>query len=93
MFNKLLYIAVSSVCFGFAFYVGNNIREGEDYSSAGVRGIVRFFGGLIEGVANLVGHSVVGYAIMAVAIFGGIYMAITIWRNDMFFNRIENKIL
>lgn len=85
MFNKLLYIAASSACFGFMFIIGNNIRGGEDYSSAGVRGIVRFFGGLVESVANLIGHSAVGYVIMVAAIFGGIYMAITIWRNEMFF--------
>lgn len=85
MLNKLTYIAASTACFAFAFFVGNDIRQGEDYSSAGVRGIVRLFGRLVEAIASVIGHSTVGYGIMFLAIFGGIYAAILIWRDDTFF--------
>ena len=83
--NKAMYIAAVWAVFGFMIMVGNDIRQGGDYSRAGLHGIVRMFGSLIESMASVVGHPVVGGAIMVLSLFGAIYAAILIWRDRWFF--------
>ena len=83
--NKLMYIAVAWAVFGFMLMVGTDIRQGGDYTGAGLHGIVRFFGNLVEALASIVGHAAVGGGIMVIAVFGAIYIAIIIWRDRWFF--------
>lgn len=83
--NKLFYIAISSGIFGFLFYIGNEVRSGEDFAGSGTGGIVRFLSNLLGVLTQVLGQAGVGGIIMLAALFGGIYAAITIWRDDLFF--------
>ncbi len=75
--NKFLYIVASSVCFGFLFVVGQNIQKGEDVSGTG---IFDRAAKVIEPLANVTGHSALGFMVMFAALAGGIIVALLIWR-------------
>ena len=83
--KKFVCIAASSAVFVFFFMIGDAVRRGEDFSGAGVRGIVRIAGGAIDAGASLIGAVPLDYGIMGLALFGGLYAAVYIWRDDWLF--------
>lgn len=83
--KKLVYIAAFSAVFLFVFVVGNDVRQSQDFAGAGVRGSVAFVGRVLDWGTALIVHAPLGYDIMGQALFGGIYAAVYIWRDDWLF--------
>jgi hypothetical protein len=86
MLDKLRFkgplIIASSLVFSFVFYVGDLMSSGE--SLGGNRGIMRLIADLLNFLADTFGEVQAGYGVMTIAIFGGVFTAVWIWRDPHF---------
>lgn len=76
---KLPSIVASSLVFAFFFHIGSRISSGERLG--GNRGIMRLAAETLNDLAQSYGAAQVGYAIMALALGGGIATAVWIYRS------------
>lgn len=81
--NRLLSIAISSAFFGYIGYIGLYIKNGNSFDE-GARGVLAIAMRAINGLIDSFGYQPVGLGIIVLALFGGIYAAIWIWRNMPF---------
>lgn len=85
MFEKLRHksglLIPTALLFGFIFYVGQRLQTGE--TMKGNRGIMRWLAEGLNALADTFGPAIAGYGIMALAVFGGTFVAVWIWRDPM----------
>jgi len=83
MLDKLRFkgpsIVASSLFFAFLFYVGNRMAHGTNMG--GNRGFMRWIAEGLNFLSDTFGDVQAGYAIMALALFGGVFTAVWIWRS------------
>lgn len=83
--RKLFYIALTSAVFGFIFLVGYKIQAGVNISDGGYHGIMKIVVDILSVFVEVFGTALAGGAIMIVALFAGIFAAVTIWRDKLYF--------
>lgn len=83
MLDRLRFIGPAifavSLVFGFIFYVGYRIYGGDRLG--GARGIMRMLAEALNSLSDSFGPALTGYAIMALALAGGISTAVWLWRS------------
>lgn len=83
MFEKLkflyLYFIAIAGSFGFIYYVGLQMTRGQILG--GNRGIMSMIAEALNGLSSMLGGFEAGYIVMALAVFGGVFSAIWVWRS------------
>lgn len=74
-------IIASTLVFGFFFYVGTRIQAGE--KMGGQRGIMRWIADGLNFLVEMFGANLMGYGIMAISLFFGVFAAVLIWRDKI----------
>ncbi|WP_428540910.1 hypothetical protein [Profundibacter sp.] len=80
--NKILYISGSTAFFAWVFYAGLQVHSGDSLGWG--RGILRIIVSFIDFLSTQFGYENTGFLIMGLAVFGGIFAAISIWRSPFF---------
>lgn len=84
MFEKIKYIGpmivASSLLFGFFFYVGMRLRNGD--TLRGSRGFMRLIADGLNWLADLFGNELAGYGIMTLSLFLGVFAAVLLRRES-----------
>jgi len=72
-------LSLSRVFFGFIYYVGLQMTRGQILG--GNWGIMSMIAEALNGLSSMLGGFEAGYIVMALAVFGGVFSAIWVWRS------------
>ncbi|NBT32622.1 MAG: hypothetical protein EBT13_12205 [Rhodobacteraceae bacterium] len=77
-FLYLFFIAIAGF-FGFIYYVGLQMTRGQILG--GNWGIMSMIAEALNGLSSMLGGFEAGYIVMALAVFGGVFSTIWVWRS------------